>query len=145
MKLKNAVHKTRIEKLYKYQIEKIVDLSIDWCIKNLGVRKWCPNFFVEVVKEDVEYGAGWYIPNRHDPEITINANANTTIIDLIDTVVHEYTHYLQPNFQEQYSQFSTEYEYFNNPLEIEARENGKKYRRQCFNDIKYNIRHGKNR
>jgi hypothetical protein len=113
-------------------------------MKKFGVRKWCPNFYIEIVKEKSEMGAGWYSASRHDPEITLNLTANETIKDLIDTVIHEYTHYLQPNFQEIYEQLSTEYEYHNHPLETEAKEHAKIYRRSCFLSIKKEINHVRN-
>ena len=136
MKLKNADDKTEVSDLYKYQIEKIVNLVIDWCVVNLGHRKWCPNIIVDVVKENAENGAGWYVPFRHGSEITINFNGNENIMDLIDTVIHEYAHYLQPNFKEIYAHMSTEYEYHNNPIEVEARETARHYRNKCFTEIK---------
>ena len=136
MKLKDVTYKTEINKLYKYQIEKIVDLALDWCITTFGVRKWCPSFTVDVVKEAIGNGAGWYLPFRHDPEISINANANIIVMDLIDTTIHEYSHYLQKDFRRHYDQLSTEYEYHNHPLEIEAKDTAKKYRRICFTTIK---------
>jgi len=143
MKFKDVEYNTEINKLYRYQIEKIVDLAINWCIMNLGQRKWCPNVFVEVVKEEVTNGAGWYLAYRHDPEIAINANGNLPAMDLVDTVIHEYAHYLQPNFQETYDQLSTEYEYYNNPLEVEARETARKYRKKCFTEIKKDFKYGR--
>jgi len=143
MKLKNAKYKTTLDKLHKYQIERIVDIAIIWCVDHFGVRKWAPNVTVDVVKESIEQGAGWYIAYRHDPEITINTNGNPQIMDLIDTVIHEYTHYLQPNFQEIYDDLSTEYEYHNHPLELEAKDMAKKNRRKCFIYIKKEINNGK--
>ena len=139
MKLKNLEYKTEISKLYKYQIEKIVDLALGWCVNKFGVRKWAPSVIVDVIKDNMSDDGGWYIPYRHDPEITINTNANLTIKDLIDTVIHEYDHYLQPNFQTVYDQLYTEYGYHENPLEIKAKDTAKANRRLCFNYIKKEI------
>lgn len=136
MKITAIDASTETKKLHKYQLEKIVNIAIEWCMSNFGVRKWCPNLMVEIVKEAMILDSGWYSPDRHNPEITVNLAGNPTLIDLIDTVIHEYTHYLQPNFEKIYQNFSETYEYKNNPLEIEAFENAKRYKNECFKYIK---------
>ena len=130
--------------LYRYQIEKIINLSIEWCFLNLGVRKWCPNITVDIVTEDIEFGAGWYLPYRHESEIGINLKCNTTILDLIDTIIHEYTHYLRPNFQKEYEKVSKEFTYDKNPLEIEAKQMARRHRKKCFTYVQNQITSGRN-
>lgn len=55
---------------------------------------------------------------------------------LIDTVIHEYSHYLQfeKKSQEQdYDKKHFELGYLNNPYEIEARQIAKQKKKECLN------------
>ena len=133
MKLKDVKYTTSLNKLYRYQKDKIVYLACEWCMDTFGVKKWCPSFLVDIVNDKLAVAAGWYETSRHDPEIIINLADNETVGDIIDTVIHEYTHYLQPNFKEVY--FGKDYDPDNHPYEIEARAKAKKYRKKCFDII----------
>ncbi len=136
MRLNNVKINTKIKVLYPYQIHKIITLATNWCVENFGVRKYCPTFDMELVKECKDERSGWYLTARHDPKITINLSQNTDVLDMIDTIIHEYTHYLTHNFMEVYTQFETENSYKTHPLEIDARNQAKQYRRKCFTEIK---------
>ena len=127
---------TRITKLYSYQLHRIITLATEWCVQNFGVRKYCPTFDLDLVRDTKKEDLGWYLAARHDPKITINLAQNTHVLELIDTVIHEYTHYLAHNFMEVYTQFETDNSYKQHPLEIEACQQAKQYRRKCFTDIK---------
>jgi Zn-dependent peptidase ImmA (M78 family) len=139
MQLKNVQSKTKISVLYTYQVRRLIVMVVEWCMQNFGVRKYCPKFEFEITKERKNENAGWYLVARHDPKITVNLSCNTDILDLFDTIIHEYTHYLVPNFTEIYTQFENEYSYQTHPLEIEAQQQAKKYRRKCFNQIKKDL------
>jgi hypothetical protein len=136
LKLKEVGYKTNIKELYGYQTKKIVDLALEWCSNKFGFRKYTPNIYFSVIRERTNYDSGWYEPARHEPEITINISGNQNISDLINTVIHEYTHYLQPDLSKNYNPLDPNFNYDKHPLEIEAREMAKKYTRKCYTQIK---------
>lgn len=129
-------YKTLLTELHHYQIKKITDLIITWCISKFGTRKYCPNVSVVNVKDRKEPDYAWYEPDRHTPEITINITPTSNVQNLVDSLLHEYTHYLEPNFQQRYEEYEKKYDYDHHPLEKKARKVAKKHRRKCFNDIK---------
>jgi len=62
-------------------------------------------------------------------------------LDLIRTIIHEYTHYVQlydsPRMDRKYVKANEKLGYQNNPFEIEARENEVKYMRLVYARVKY--------
>jgi diadenosine tetraphosphatase ApaH/serine/threonine PP2A family protein phosphatase len=62
-------------------------------------------------------------------------------LDLIRTIIHEYTHYVQlydsPRMDRKYVKANEELGYQNNPFEIEARENEVKYMRLVYARVKH--------
>jgi hypothetical protein len=136
MKIKDIIYQTPLNDLHLYQIQKIIDLSIDWCINQFGVRKWCPEFNVTALKNKKVTDFGWYVISRHDPEITINIASNKDVKCMIDTIIHEYTHYLESDFGNLYKKYEAKYDEANNPLEIKAEKTAIKYRRKCFKYVK---------
>jgi hypothetical protein len=61
--------------------------------------------------------------------IVIFKKAHNTCVDLLDTVIHEYTHYLQNLHR--YAVLSRSYNYYDHPYEIEAWDTGLKYKWDC--------------
>ena len=123
--------KTKTNNLTKKQIKNIVDNTISWCVLNLGVnnrRKY--RFQISLKKQtkgELKYGEFCCISNK----ITIFYNNCENIKDVITTVIHEYTHYLQP-VRTYYSVLYKTYSYYNHPMEVEARKNEKKYFRKVW-------------
>jgi hypothetical protein len=70
-----------------------------------------------------------------DNIISINLERNVYIRCLIKTIIHEYTHYLQP-IKTKYQKLAKKHGYYDNPLEVEARYNEINLYRNCFTDIK---------
>ena len=137
MKFKDVGYKTNLKELHSYQINKLVNLALEWCSNRFGFRKYTPNIYFSITKERLDENAsGWYEPSRHEPEITININKNINVQDLINTIIHEYTHYLQPKLQKSYNPSDPGFDYKTNPFEVEAREVAKKYTRKCYIQIK---------
>lgn len=79
--------------------------------------------------------AGLY--QYQDNEITIFVKEHLTVRDLIDTVIHEYTHYKQP--MSKYSKLLKKNGYKNHPLEIEAIHKAKTFRKECWHNIKQSV------
>jgi Zn-dependent peptidase ImmA (M78 family) len=109
--------------------------------------KWCKNFFgenerkrsklhIEVterkrrIKQADVFGNYCFYRNK----MTIHTNTCRTLYELVSTVIHEYTHYLQS--RNRYKYYQDNYYYSTNPYEKEARRNEDKYTRKCINDIK---------
>jgi hypothetical protein len=59
--------------------------------------------------------------------------------ELIDTIIHEYTHYLDMPFQQdqkEYNRYLKQKGYYDNPFQINAREKADKYTLICLKEIK---------
>ena len=109
--------------------------------------KWCKNFFgqnelkrtkltIEVTKRirsdknKLVFGNYCFYRNK----ITLHIESCKTIYDVVSTVIHEYTHYLQSRNLYKYYQ-ETHY-YSTHPCEREARRNEEKYTKLCIKEIK---------
>jgi len=111
--------------------------TIDWCTKNIGVNHRYPVPGITLLG-----GITYYIPENvygeYDSEenlIEINLPCNTYVRCLIKTIIHEYTHYLQP-IRTKYQKLAKKYGYYDNPLEVEARYSENNRYKDCFKDIK---------
>jgi Zn-dependent peptidase ImmA (M78 family) len=112
-------------------------LAIKWCKQNFGVNeRKRTKLQIEVternrsVKKCMVYGNYCFYRNK----ITIHEGACSTIQELISTVIHEYTHYLQS--RNQYKIYEKNYYYSTNPYEREAKRNEEKYTKICIREIK---------
>ena len=66
---------------------------------------------------------------------TYNSNlAGNTIYDIVATVIHEYTHYLQ--VRRKYREYELSRYYSQNPMERQAKRNEDKYTKICLKEIK---------
>lgn len=117
--------------------KKYVLLAIKWCSKNLGVNeRKRTKLSIEVtkrrrlIKKCEVFGNYCFYRNK----ITIHEGACPTIYDVISTVIHEYTHYLQS--RNQYKIYQQMYYYSTNPYEREAKRNEEKYTKICIKEIK---------
>ena len=69
--------------------------------------------------------------------ITLYLPNNTTIHDIVATMIHEYTHYLQSRTK--YRNYEKTHYYSQNPLEKEAKRNEEKYTNMSLKHIKKNM------
>jgi hypothetical protein len=109
--------------------------------------KWCREFFGEndrkrtklrfefterkrTDKKHMVYGNYCFYRNK----MTIHEPACNTLYDIVSTVIHEYTHYLQS--RPQYKRFQDIYYYSHNPCEREAKRNEDKYTKICIREIR---------
>jgi uncharacterized protein YjaZ len=69
--------------------------------------------------------------------ITLYLPNTVTIHDIVSTMIHEYTHYLQSRTR--YRGYEKTHYYSQNPLEKEARRNEDKYSKMCIRHIKKNM------
>ena len=119
-----------VQKFYAQQ-------TLKWCKKYLGhnLRKRKP-IKLSVLKNpknlDDKNDCGSY--HSHENRIIIYYVNCPTIKEIVSTVIHEYTHYLQSN--KQYYEFTEYYNYFSHPFEVEARKNEELYTNRCVRYIK---------
>jgi Zn-dependent peptidase ImmA (M78 family) len=112
-------------------------LALKWCEKNLGVNsrkrtKLGLCFSEKTKKKDkfIFYGTYCFYRNR----ILIYLNNCKSMYDLIATIIHEYTHYLQSRTK--YKYYEELYYYSHNPYERQAKRNEYKHTKKCIKDIK---------
>lgn len=112
-----------------------IRIVINWCKENIEHskhHKYYPTIEIKYYKTKKLMGD--YSPaNRL---IRIFINNHETIEDLVNTLIHEYIHYLQmPRLQEQleYAKFNQTKGYQNNPYEIDAEEKACIYTPKCIN------------
>lgn len=124
---------TEIKKLYASH-------ALRWCMNNLGVnkrKKTNPKISVRIRFKSLEEKT--YNGCYHDNEnriIVYDLNCNS-LEDVVSTVIHEYTHYLQS--MKKYWEYFETYYYSNHPFEVQARKNEEKYTKKCIRSIKKSI------
>lgn len=107
-------------------------LALKWCRENLGInnRKRKKLILDATEKKKVRGNIifyGRYCPNQN--KITVYLPNCNNVNDLVGTVIHEYTHYLQSSSR--YRLYEKEYYYSQNPYERQARRNEEKYTEIC--------------
>ena len=116
---------------------KIATESLKWCKDYLGVNdrkrtKLKLEFSTRprTIKKCLVFGNYCFWRNK----ITIYLPHCVTVEELVSTIIHEYTHYLQSRPRYQY--YQKNYYYSTNPYEREAKRNEEKYCSICISDIK---------
>jgi hypothetical protein len=109
-----------------------VEYMLNWCFETFGTSKYYPFLKLRVfVKDQVKEDFGYL--DSHKCLININVKTHKTLVALCDTVIHEFTHYLQdPNL---YEKFERIYKYDNHPHEIQADKTAKKWRFKLKKDF----------
>lgn len=125
---------TPVSSLSKREMNKIVKLTMEYCETNLGVnsRKELPTVVLAKNPHDSVY-YGEYCPTYN--EIRVFVDEIATLGSVTATLIHEYTHYLQP-IASKYYKMLAQYGYQNHPFEIEARNNEKIYNRRVLHYIR---------
>lgn len=96
-----------------------VDKIYDWCKKKYGRSKYNGRYPDVVFRKGDYYdGEEWGYYDEIDQCIYINRDKHETLQDLIDTIIHEYTHYLQNMYH--YQIIAKYLESDQHPMEIEA-------------------------
>lgn len=111
--------------------------AVKWCENKLGINKRKKKKLKISVRvtfrtpdEKNFYGLYSYKDNR----IIIYDLNCVSLEDVVSTVIHEYTHYLQP--VKKYWDFFKIHDYSTHPHEIEALINEEKYTTECLETIK---------
>ena len=127
------------------ELEDIGEKVIDWCIDEFGLSKYYEHYPYMEIDMDEDGMCGEFI--GYNNEIIICPTAMDTIDEFIETVIHEYTHYMQsPTWYTRYANRKIELtaeefaDYLlrgdpTHPYEIEADEVAKKNMKKCKNNI----------
>ena len=114
--------------------KKFILLVLKWCASNLGTINH--RYELKIHYYGNKKYSGRYF-NR-GKQIVIYVVPNLRLIDLVDTVIHEYIHYLQfvnKSVEKDYNKQLSDVGYWKVKYEVEAREMAKKYRDNCFNSV----------
>lgn len=109
-------------------------LVIKWCETNFGKIQHPYELKLYYYKNKTY--AGFY--QFTTKSILLYITNDLAIINLIDTIIHEYIHHLQfrnkTNIKDYYKNLN-EIGYWDNKYEVQARKLAKNYRDKCFEDI----------
>jgi|LauGreDrversion4_2_1035121.scaffolds.fasta_scaffold08509_2 Zn-dependent peptidase ImmA (M78 family) len=111
--------------------------AIKWCEENLGFNTRKRRKLLVVMSERKRtQGKFVYYGNYclYKNQITIYVNNCETLKNLVSTIIHEYTHYLQP--MGKYKEYEKYYYYSTHPFERQARRNETKYTSTCLSFIR---------
>jgi len=126
--------KDKIKNLTNEQIKLILRKSLCFCVEELGdnKRKFPPKILLMDKHERKKY-CGMYDP--YENIIFVYVDSCKTISSLTSTIIHEYTHYLQPILSK-YAKLLNKHGYEDHPHEIEAYGNEKKFNRKLLNYLR---------
>jgi hypothetical protein len=112
--------KTKTSKLSNEDVDKIVQITLSCCKQTFGInRKKRTDVRMKLIpNKDTCFGCYCLKTNT----IKIYTDKNKNVEQLIQTVIHEYMHYLQPIWKYYYL-VNTITGYENNPFEVEASRN----------------------
>jgi hypothetical protein len=118
---------------------KFINTVIDWCKENMDYpkhHKYYPTVEVKYNTRKEKYYGDYSSENRI---IRIFINNHDSIEELVNTIIHEYTHYLQmprDTNQLEYTKYNETKGYYNNPYEIDARKKAELYTPKCIKDLR---------
>jgi hypothetical protein len=109
---------------------------MNWCRKEFGInkRKTYEVTWKCVKNWETDDECGQYLPEEN--EIEIYWNNMLTVREIIETCIHEWTHYHQPILTKYHKWQGS---YSKNPFEVEARKNEKIYTPICWKEIKKKV------
>lgn len=132
--MKNWTLDTSIKWKDRKDITNLVFLVSEWCKNNLESSKELPMIWTDWEINLEKYGHY----DLDDNEITIYPKTSDDVRDIIDTVIHEWVHFLQDNKILLESLERYKYAIDLNPNEIEAEKIAKQNTKKCWKDIRNN-------
>ena len=136
-------------KANNYRSTKIKDLRITKKKMIESVLQWCElNHSIPKYRGKLSYTINYYNHSKLDgcycgdtKKITIYITTEKRIIDVVDTLLHEYQHHIEMRSQKEvklYFKQLNDIGYDNHPMEISARKFAKQHRDVCFENLKIN-------
>jgi hypothetical protein len=115
---------------------KVIKTALEYCVETFGLSKYngpIPNIIIKRTRvKDDKRCRGQYDSTNNT--IIVIPVAHSSFIDVINTIIHEYTHYLQDLGI--YSILYRSFGYWDHPQEIEADKIATEYQWRCKNYIK---------
>ncbi len=127
---------TPSETLTRAALLRITQMTITWCRKNLGInqrKSLLPTFYLSAT-DTTGLLCGDY--DDIDNEICIYYKNVRDVRELVGTVIHEWTHQLQP-CRSKYNKWKGSYN--KHPLEVEAFQAEALWTSPCWKDIKRKV------
>jgi hypothetical protein len=109
---------------------------LKWCAINMNDKKVKTLPLLEISYHKHKKNFGVYY--SHNKLIRINVNNHNNVLELNDTIIHEFQHFLDmpsQKHQNEYENMLKTKGYFNNPYEIKARLSAKKNRDICAKEM----------
>lgn len=136
-------------KANNYRSAKIKDLKITNKKMVENVLQWCEtNYSTPKNRGKLSFKINYYNHTKlegcycgYNKNITVYITQEKRIIDVVDTLLHEYQHHIEMRRQKEvrlYSKQLSEFGYDNHPMEITAREFARQHRNECFENFKGN-------
>lgn len=125
-------------RIKNYEIKKkYAQLTLKWCKKKFGKSPTKKRKLIfDFTNKEGYYGKqpiyGKFCFSRN--KITIYSLMCDTLNEIVSTVIHEYTHYLQSGYQ--YRIYQKKYYYSQNPYEKQAKKYEKLYTIECIRYIR---------
>ena len=115
----------------------MVKKTIQWCEREFGTLSTRCRFEVKYYKS-AKYHGYYQSAGR---KITVFVEDSMPLKQVVDTIIHEYTHYMQMKSgwsERWYAIYDFIFGYWNNPKEVQARAMGARYRRKCLKHLIHN-------
>jgi hypothetical protein len=112
------------------------ELALDWCRAKWGKSRYVKGLpRLRLLKRSRQELYGWY--NERINLITLRLDWHESPLDLVETVIHEYTHYGQ-DIAGRYDRLAEEYKalpYDHHPLEKQAYKRQARWGARCLAEI----------
>ena len=119
--------------------KKMVESVLQWCETNHSIPKKRGKLSYKINYYNHSKVEGSYC--GYTKNITIYITPEKRVIDVVDTLLHEYQHHIEMRTQRDvrlYSKQLSEFGYDKHPMEISARKFAKQHRDTCFATFKNN-------
>ena len=128
--------RTYISDLKPRHLNRVIDLTLAWCVKMRGYKKHkgIPSVRVSLAKVESQDTYGYYCAYLNEIVLYKETLKDYTVRKLIMVIIHEYTHSLQ-KIKQSYDRMYDKFGYWDHPMEIEARKSESTWN-LCYRDIK---------
>jgi hypothetical protein len=109
--------------------------AVEWCVIELGLPKSKLHPHIKLTYKKKGPHLGSYHSHENSILIHFNNKEHKSILEICNTIIHEYAHHLQTSskkFDADYYKETNTVGYWNNRYEIEAREIARKYEKELF-------------
>lgn len=114
---------------------KVVAATLEWCKKKWGLSKFQDDFPKLRCYKKGDGGGYFGYYDDITNTIIVYLEPHPDVVTLVETVIHEYTHYKQ-NVEENYDKYAARYAHYNdNPYEKTAINRSARWKERCLKDI----------